>query len=100
PASAVSAPPLHDALPSCFVPYDRKDPTTRPAGQLTERVDIGGLSRLPETEKPSFLIPDNDLAKNVFYWRDIPAMARSAGLDVERDRKSTRLNSSHVKSSY
>lgn len=67
-----------------FVPYDRKDPTTRPAGQLSERVDIGGLLRLPETEKPSFLIPDNDLAKNVFYWRDIPAMARSAGLDVER----------------
>jgi len=63
-----------------FVPYDQKDPATREAGQVPGRVDIGGLSRLPETEKPSFLVPDNDIAKNVFYWRDIPAMARSAGL--------------------
>ncbi len=28
----------------------------------------------------SSLVPDNDPAKNVFYWKDRDAMARSAGL--------------------
>src|SRR5690606_9290181 len=32
-----------------FVPFDRKDPVTREAGQVEGRVDIGGVSRLPET---------------------------------------------------
>ena len=30
--------------------------------------------------KPSSLIPDNDPAKNVFYWKDRDGMARTAGL--------------------
>lgn len=64
-----------------FVPYDRKDPASREAGQVSGRIDIGGLSRVPEVAKPSFLVPDNDPVKNVFYWRDLPAMARSAGLN-------------------
>ena len=67
-----------------FVPFDRKDPATREAGQVEGRVDIGGVSRLPETEKPSFLVPDNDLDKNIFYWRDIPTMARTAGLPTDK----------------
>lgn len=67
-----------------FVPFDRKDPATREAGQVAGRVDIGGVSRMPETEKPSFLVPNNDIAKNVFYWRDIPTMARTAGLPADK----------------
>ena len=25
-------------------------------------------------------MPDNDLAKNIFYWKDLPTMAATAGL--------------------
>lgn len=64
-----------------FVPYDRKDSTTRPEGQIEGPVTITGLARDPLAEKPSFLVPDNDPAKNIFYWKDRDVMARSAGLD-------------------
>ncbi|MBV2142571.1 SURF1 family protein [Falsochrobactrum sp. TDYN1] len=63
-----------------FVPYDKKDPETRLDGQLDGPVSITGLARDPLKQKPSSLIPDNDLAKNVFYWKDWAAMAESAGL--------------------
>ncbi len=63
-----------------FVPYDLKDQARRPDGQVAGTVTINGLARNPLVEKPSSLVPDNDLAKNVFYWKDRDAMARSAGL--------------------
>jgi surfeit locus 1 family protein len=66
-----------------FVPYDRKDPAARPEGQIPGTVEIGGLARVAPPEKPSFIVPDNDPARNIFYWKDLPAMARSAGLDEE-----------------
>lgn len=66
-----------------FVPYDRKDPASRPEGQVEGEVELTGLSRVAEAEKPSFIVPDNDAAKNVFYWKDLREMAESAGLDGE-----------------
>ncbi|MCT8998651.1 SURF1 family protein [Chelativorans intermedius] len=63
-----------------FVPYDRKDPETRVEGQVPGTVQIGGLARTAPQEKPSFLVPDNDPVQNIFYWKDLDAMARSAGL--------------------
>lgn len=63
-----------------FVPYDLKDPAKRPEGQVAGKVTIIGLARNPLTGKPSSLVPDNDLRKNVFYWKDRDAMAGSAGL--------------------
>ena len=36
---------------------------------------ITGLARNPLAEKPSSLLPDNDPAKNIFYWKDLAAMA-------------------------
>ena len=39
-----------------------------------------GLARDPLAAKPSWVVPDNDPAKNVFYWKDLDGMARSAGL--------------------
>jgi surfeit locus 1 family protein len=41
---------------------------------------VRGLARNPLAGKPSWILPDNDLAKNVFYWKDLSAMAASAGL--------------------
>ncbi|CAG0962484.1 MAG: SURF1 family protein [Rhizobiaceae bacterium] len=67
-----------------FVPFDRKDSSARPEGQVEGEVGIVGLARNPLTEKPSWIVPDNDLAKNVFYWKEIAAMAGRAGIDPAR----------------
>ena len=63
-----------------FVPYELKDAAKRPKGQVTGEVTITGLARNPLTEKPSRMIPDNDPAKNIFYWKDRDVMAATAGL--------------------
>ncbi len=63
-----------------FVPYDRKDPATRPRSLVEGSVEVTGLLRAPLVEKPSSILPDNDPAKNLFYWKDIRAMAASSGL--------------------
>ncbi len=63
-----------------FVPFDRKDPATRAEGQVSGKVKITGLARAILTEKPSSLVPDNEPAKNIFYWKDFAAMRGSAGL--------------------
>ena len=63
-----------------FVPYELKEPTKRLQGQVAGPVTIKGLSRDVLTEKPSFAVPDNDPAKNIFYWKDIRAMTATAGL--------------------
>jgi len=63
-----------------FVPYERKDPATRIEGQIEGPVAITGLVRTAPEEKPSFVVPDNDPVKNVFYWKDLDAMAASSGL--------------------
>jgi surfeit locus 1 family protein len=63
-----------------FVPYDRKNPATRPEGQVGGEVTVTGLARNPLAEKPSFIVPDNTPAQNIFYWKDLSAMAVTAGL--------------------
>lgn len=56
-----------------YVPHELKNPAERKAGQLEGEVEILGLVRTPE--KPSTFTPTNDAAKNVWYWRDLDAMA-------------------------
>lgn len=63
-----------------FVPFDRKEAAARAEGQVEGPVTITGLSRERLPEKPSFLVPENDLSKNIFFWKDLDAMAASAGL--------------------
>ena len=67
-----------------FVPYDRKDAATRAEGQVAGEVTVTGLARSLLGEKPSSLLPDNEPAKNIYYWKDLPGMANSAGLDAAR----------------
>lgn len=67
-----------------FVPYENKEPEMRVLGQLTETVTVKGLARARLSEKPGFLVPDNDPAKNIFYWKDLDAMASSTGLDKSK----------------
>lgn len=45
---------------------------------------INGLARPKLSGKPSSLVPDNDAAKNIFYWKDLDTMADSAGLASDR----------------
>jgi surfeit locus 1 family protein len=63
-----------------FVPFDRKEPASRREGQVEGRQEISGLARNLVDEKPNSLMPDNDPAKNIFYWKDLAAMSASAGV--------------------
>ncbi|PDT85484.1 SURF1 family protein [Sinorhizobium sp. BJ1] len=67
-----------------FVPFEKKDAAARPEGQVTGSMTINGLARPRLSEKPSSLVPDNDIAKNIFYWKDLDAMARAAGIAADR----------------
>lgn len=66
-----------------FVPFDMKDAATRQEGQVTGAVTVTGLARDRLDEKPSFAVPENDIAQNIFYWKDIDAMAQSTGLSPD-----------------
>lgn len=68
-----------------FVPFDRKDPASRAEGQVEGVQTVTGLARNRVEEKPNSLMPDNDPAKNIFYWKDLDAMASSAGVGTRED---------------
>ena len=63
-----------------FVPFDDKEPATRPEGQIKGDVTVTGLARNRLDGKPSFAVPENDIPQNIFYWKDLDAMAQSTGL--------------------
>lgn len=68
-----------------FVPFDRKDAATRPQGQVGGRVSVVGLARNILAEKPSRVLPDNEPDKNIFYWKDLAAMAATSGVGASDD---------------
>lgn len=67
-----------------FVPFENKEPEMRMQGQLTDQQTVTGLARQKLPGKPSWVVPDNDVAKNIFYWKDLDVMASSVGLDKAR----------------
>lgn len=69
-----------------FVPLDFKDPETRPEGQVEGEVTIIGLAREPLYKKPSWVVPDNDPEKSIFFWKDINGFAANAGIDRNKLR--------------
>ncbi|WP_414692882.1 SURF1 family protein [Pararhizobium sp.] len=64
-----------------FVPFENKEPEMRKLGQLTGEQTVTGLARAKLAAKPSWVVPDNDIVKNIFYWKDLDVMASSTGLD-------------------
>ncbi|MBI1621993.1 SURF1 family protein [Aquamicrobium zhengzhouense] len=68
-----------------FVPYELKEPSTRVQGQVEGIVNVTGLARAELDGKPSVIVPDNDLTKNVFYWKDLQAMAETTGVGQPED---------------
>lgn len=67
-----------------FVPFEKKEPDTRKAGQIEGEVTVTGLARSRLQRKPSWFVPDNEPAKNIYYWKDIDAMTARAGLDKSK----------------
>lgn len=66
-----------------FVPEDRKDPTTRPDGQIGgEELEVIGLLRAPRS--PTLLSAGDDTAGNVWFSRDPALFAALGGLAAER----------------
>jgi surfeit locus 1 family protein len=63
-----------------FIPLELKDPKKRSAGELVGPVHIAGLLRVPPVEKPTFFLPDNRPDLNLWFWVDLPAMAKAAGV--------------------
>jgi surfeit locus 1 family protein len=60
-----------------FVPNELRNPASRAAGQLGGVVTETGLVRVPQTQ--GTFVPDNEVGANRWFWRDLPAMARSIG---------------------
>lgn len=67
-----------------FVPEALKDPAKRAEGQVAGIVTIKGLARTRLDGKPSWVVPDNEPAGHLYFWKDLDAMAASAA--VPRDK--------------
>jgi surfeit locus 1 family protein len=63
-----------------FIPLELKDRAKREAGELSGTARISGLMRLPPSTKPSFFLPDNRPDINLWFWVDLPAMAKQDGI--------------------
>lgn len=61
-----------------FVPEALKGPAKRQPGQVTGEVTINGLARAKLTEKPSWVVPDNEPYKQIYFWKDLDEMAAQA----------------------
>ncbi|XP_030063585.1 surfeit locus protein 1 [Microcaecilia unicolor] len=73
-----------------FVPRKKMNPESRMKGQNTGELELTGIVRLSETRKP--FVPENDLTRNRWHYRDLEAMARVTGAEpifLDADFKST-----------
>ncbi|MBP7001074.1 SURF1 family protein [Amaricoccus sp.] len=61
-----------------FVPADRRDPATRPAGQAEGEVRVAGLLRLGEPG--GGFLRANDPARDRWFSRDVAAIAAARGV--------------------
>jgi surfeit locus 1 family protein len=68
-----------------FVPYDRRDASTRTEGQVAGETAVKGLARSAPSLKPSAIVPDNDPATGIFHWKDLAAMAKRADLPANAE---------------
>ncbi|RMD89655.1 MAG: SURF1 family protein [Alphaproteobacteria bacterium] len=80
----VITPLLRDGAPAVFVvrgfvPEAKRSPDARPEGQISGGATVTGIVRLAPSRKGWFT-PENVPAAGRWYWRDLDAMARAAGL--------------------
>ncbi|NKB51018.1 MAG: SURF1 family protein [Rhizobiaceae bacterium] len=57
-----------------YVPLQKKSADTRAPGQITGRQEIEGLARSAPQSKPNTFVPENDLHKNIYYWKSLAQM--------------------------
>lgn len=81
PGFEVYTPFVMDAGPVVFVnrgyvPEEKQNPATRAAGLVEGDVEVVGLLRGPGSK--GFFTPDNDPARNLWFWRDPAGLAASA----------------------
>jgi surfeit locus 1 family protein len=60
-----------------WAPLDRRDPATRPGGQIAGQVEVTGIVRVGVTARGKFT-PANDPVKGLWFAPDPRAMARAA----------------------
>jgi surfeit locus 1 family protein len=60
-----------------WVPSEKKDPATRPEGQVKGRVQLVGVVRRAQVQRQ--FAPDNVPDKNVWFHVDVPLMRQMAG---------------------
>ena len=63
-----------------WVPTEARDPARRPDSQREGVVAVEGVVR--GSSRRGWFTPDNDPAKNYWFWLDLPAMAAFAGIDA------------------
>ena len=63
-----------------WTPAAGRDPARRPQGQVEGQVAVEGVVRL--TGGRGWFTPDNDPARNYWFWLDLPAMTQFAGVDA------------------
>ncbi len=66
-----------------WVPSERRDPAKRAEGQIKGETDVVALVRL--TQKQGMMQPDNDPAKNVWFYVDVEEMKKASGVATEID---------------
>jgi surfeit locus 1 family protein len=64
-----------------FVPTDHRAPATRAAGEPEGKIRVVGLLRLVGPDNKGFFTPDNEPDKNSWFFIDLPAMAKVAGVE-------------------
>lgn len=71
------APPL--LVDRGWVPPERKGPASRAAGEIDGTVAITGFVRRGQSQ--GWLTPDNEPPHQLWFWFDLPAMSKAAGID-------------------
>jgi surfeit locus 1 family protein len=66
-----------------FVPDVRRDPKSRPQGQIAEAIEITGALRWPDERH--WFTPADDVSHNLWFTRDPAAIAAAKGLDKGLD---------------
>ena len=67
-----------------FVPEKSRNPAARSEGQIVQPVTIIGLARSRLSAKPSWLVPDNEPGRQLYFWKDLDVMAATAGIPKDR----------------
>jgi len=67
-----------------FVPEPLKDPSGRAEGQVAGAATITGLARARLDAKPSWVVPENEPQKKLYFWKDLHAMAAEASIPPDR----------------